>query len=82
MRQLKLKTSSFVLVSLLALSLLTGCGKGVFNTCPPIATYSAEQMSKSIAEVDQLPADSEILNMILDYAQLREQLRYCLDSND
>ena len=61
------------------MSLLTSCAKGVFNACPPIATYSAEQMRKSITEVDQLPADSEILNMILDYAQLREQLSYCLD---
>ena len=79
MKQLKLKTSSYVLVSLLDLSLLTGCVKGVFNTCPPIAVYSDDQLRKSITEVDQLPADSEILNMILDYAQLREQLKYCLD---
>jgi len=79
MKQLKLKTSSYVLVSLLALSLLTGCAKEVFNTCPPIVAYSDEQMSKSITEVEQLPADSELLNMILDYAHLREQLRYCLD---
>jgi len=79
MRQSKLKTSSFVFVSLLSISLLSGCVKGVFNTCPPIVAYSADQMEKSITEVEQLPADSEILNMILDYAQLREQLRYCLD---
>ena len=64
------------------MSLLTSCAKEVFNTCPPIAVYSDEQMRKSITEVEQLPVDSEILNMILDYAQLREQLRYCLDSND
>lgn len=79
MRQLKLKTSSYVLVSLLALSLLTGCAKEVFNTCPPIVVYSDEQQLNSLTELEQLEADSELLNMMLDYSQLREQLRYCLD---
>ena len=78
MKQLKLKTSSYVLVSLLALSLLTGCGKEVFNTCQPMVTYSNEQQMLVSDELMELEPGSELLNMMTDYAMLRQQLVYCL----
>ena len=78
MKQLKLKTSSYVLVSLLALSLLTGCAKEAFNTCPPIVIYSSEQQMLVADELMELEPGSELLNMMTDYAKLRQQLVYCL----
>ena len=78
MRQLKLKTNSYVLVSLLALSLLTGCAKEVFNACPPMVIYSSEQQMLVADELMELEPGSELLNMMTDYAKLRQQLVYCL----
>ncbi len=78
MRQSKLKTSSYVLASLLCVSLLTGCVRGVFNTCPPVVVYTHEQQKKAATELGQLETDSTVLDMMLDYAKLREQLGYCI----
>ena len=79
MAQLKSKTNSFTLVSLLFLILLSGCAREAFNTCPPIAVYSNEQLLLVADELVQLESDSQLLNMMTDYAKLRQQLRYCLN---
>jgi len=49
----------------------------VSNTCPPIVTYSSEQQLGAAEELLQLDPNSEVLNMMTDYAQLRQQLEYC-----
>jgi len=59
-------------------SLLSGCVKGGYNTCPPLVVYSEEQQALVADELEQLGLGSELSNMISDYAQLRQQLRYCL----
>jgi hypothetical protein len=79
MTQLRLKISSCVFASLLALGLLSGCSQGTFNACPPIVVYSNEQQLLVADELVQLEPGSELLNMMTDYAKLRQQLRYCLD---
>ena len=75
----RLKTSSCVFASLLALGLLSGCVREAFNTCPPIVAYSDEQQLLIADELMQLESDSQLLNMMTDYAKLRQQLRYCLN---
>ena len=75
----RLKTSSCVFASLLVMSLLTSCAEGTFNTCPPIVAYSDEQQLLIADELMQLESDSQLLNMMTDYAKLRQQLRYCLN---
>lgn len=80
MRQSKLKISSYVFASLLCLISLNGCAKAAFSTCPPVVDYSIEQQAKALSEIEQLEVnyiESEVVNMMLDYAQLREQLSFC-----
>ena len=77
MSQLKLKINNYVFVSLLSLILLSACGRVVSNDCPPIVTYSSEQQLGAAEELLQLDPNSEVLNMMTDYAQLRQQLAYC-----
>ena len=79
MSRLKLKINNYVFVSLLSLILLSACGGVVSNTCPPIVTYSSEQQLVAAEELLQLDPHSEVLNMMTDYAQLRQQLEYCND---
>ena len=77
MSQIKLKINNYVFVSLLSLILLSGCVGVVSNSCPPIVTYSSEQQLGAAEELLQLDPNSEVLNMMTDYAQLRQQLEYC-----
>ena len=77
MSRLKLKINNYVFVSLLSLILLSACGGVDSNTCPPMVTYSNEQQLLAANELMELDSDSEVLNMMADYAQLRQQLEYC-----
>tara|TARA_R110000824_G_scaffold191378_1_gene373043 strand:- start:831 stop:962 length:132 start_codon:yes stop_codon:yes gene_type:complete len=42
-----------------------------------MVTYSNEQQLLAANELMELDSDSEVLNMMADYAQLRQQLEYC-----
>ena len=49
--------------------------------CPPVVEYSAEFQERAAAEVEVLPADSSLSEMLSDYAVMRDQARVCgLDS--
>jgi hypothetical protein len=66
----------------IAASLLTGCGTGgseygVAAACPPVVEYTADLQVGASAEVERLPADSAIADMLSDYAVLRDQVRAC-----
>ena len=68
----------------IAVSLLTGCGKGgseggLAAACPPVVQYSAEFQARAAADVEMLPADSSITDMLSDYAVMRDQARACRD---
>ena len=70
----------------IAASLLAGCATGgseggVSAACPPVVEYSAEFQERAAAEVEVLPADSSLSEMLSDYAVMRDQARVCgLDS--
>ena len=45
--------------------------------CPPVRNYSDELRKRAIAELDLLPANSAVEEMLNDYAVLRQQIRAC-----
>jgi len=62
-------------------SLLTGCGTGVFEpvvgVCPPVMEHSREFQARAAEEVTLLPNGSAVVEMMGDYAVLRDQANAC-----
>ena len=58
---------------------VAGCTPSVhpITTCPPIVSYSAEQQARAADELDSLPADAELREMMADYKWMRDQARVC-----
>jgi len=70
-------------VLVVATSLLTGCATAGFETngvaaCPPVVEYSREFQARAAEELAMLHDGSAIVEMMGDYAVLREQLLICL----
>jgi len=45
--------------------------------CPPLRSYSDDFRKRAVAELDLLPANSAVEEMLTDYAVLRQQIRAC-----
>lgn len=63
-------------------SLLTGCATvgsdgGASRACPPVVAYSREFQARAADELDRLPENSAIAEMMADYAVMREQAIAC-----
>lgn len=59
---------------------LTGCAVGGSEThapCPPVVEYSSDDQARAADEVRALPEGAVIVQMLSDYAVLREQARAC-----
>jgi hypothetical protein len=52
-------------------------GSGGGATCPPVRAYSEEFRKRAVAEMDLLPANSAVEEMLTDYAVLRQQILGC-----
>lgn len=69
-------------VLVIATSLLTGCATAGFEAggvavCPSAAEYSREFQARAAAELALLPDESTIVDMMGDYAVMRDQARAC-----
>lgn len=67
----------------IATILLTGCATAGFEAggvapCPPVVKYSREFQAQAAEELAMLQGGSAIVEMMGDYAVLREQLLICL----
>jgi hypothetical protein len=65
---------------LIAMLWLSGCAMGGSDglaPCPPVVEYSAADQLRAADEVDALPEGAMVIQMISDYAVLREQARAC-----
>jgi hypothetical protein len=63
-------------------SWLTGCATADFETrsvaaCPPVVEYSREFQARAAEELAMLPDRSTIVDMMGDYAVMRDQARAC-----
>jgi hypothetical protein len=47
------------------------------GVCPPVVVYGAEFQARAAEEVQALPEGSAIVEMLSDYAVMREQARAC-----
>ncbi|UYP69806.1 hypothetical protein OIU14_07965 [Thalassobacter stenotrophicus] len=66
----------------MATSWLTGCATAGFESggvaaCPPVVEYSREFQARAAEELAVLPEGSAIVEMMNDYAVMRDQARVC-----
>ena len=69
-------------VLVIATSWLTGCATAGFEAggvaaCPPVVEYSREAQAWATEELALLPDGSAVVEMMGDYAVMREQARIC-----
>jgi hypothetical protein len=62
--------------------LLTACATAgseqrVVTVCPPVVEYSREFQARAAEQLELLPKGSAIVDMLGDYAVMREQARAC-----
>nr|WP_127657635.1 hypothetical protein [Alexandriicola marinus] len=72
-------------VLVIATSLLTGCATAGFESggvavCPPVVEYSREFQSRAAEELEMLPDGSAVVEMMADYAVMRDQARVCISN--
>jgi hypothetical protein len=60
---------------------LTACAMGNSDrsghVCPPVVEYTTADQGRGAAEVDMLPEAAMVVEMLSDYAVLRDQARAC-----
>jgi len=69
-------------VLVIAASWLTGCATAGFETggvgaCPPVVEYGREFQAQAAEELAMLPDGSAIVEMMADYAVIRDQAHAC-----
>ena len=65
----------------IAMISLSGCAMGgserALGVCPPVVEYDGGFQARAAGEVPALPDGSTIVEMLTDYAVMREQARVC-----
>ena len=61
----------------LILSLASCATSGVAISCLSLRPYSDVEMNNLEAEIEALPADSELITAMIDYERLRAETRAC-----
>jgi len=65
----------------IATLLLSGCATGVSDTppgvCSPVVDYSRAEQTRVVEEVAALAEGTLIIELLADYAMLRDQVRAC-----
>ena len=71
------RLAALVIVTSLLSACATVSSKPVIGVCPPVVEYDAGVQERVAEEVQALPDGSAIVEMLSDYAVLREQARGC-----
>ena len=65
----------------IATSLLSACATGGSDpggaACPPVVGYDQAVQDRAAAELEALPEDAALVEMMADYAVMRAQARVC-----
>lgn len=67
-------------VPLIAMLWLSACAMGGSDArtpCPPVVEYSAADQTRAATEIEALPEGAVMIQMMSDYAVLRDQARAC-----
>ncbi len=73
----KLRFAVLVIVTSLLGACATVSSERVVGVCPPVVEYDAGVQARAVEEVQVLPEGSMIVEMLSDYAVIREQARVC-----
>ncbi|MDP5309054.1 hypothetical protein [Paracoccus spongiarum] len=57
---------------------MVGSERRIDTVCPPVIEYSREFQARAADELNLLPEESAIAEMLADYSVLRAQARTCL----
>ncbi len=74
----RLRLAVLVIVTSLLGACATVSSERVVGVCPPVVEYDAELQARAAEQVQALPEGSMIVEMLNDYAVIREQARVCL----
>jgi len=62
-------------------SLLSACAtvgsERITGVCPPVVVYGAEFQARAAEEMQALPEGAAVVDILGDYAVMREQVRAC-----
>ena len=78
----KLRLAVLVIVTSLLGACATVSSELVVGVCPPVAEYDAELQARAAEQVQALPEGSMIVEMLNDYAVMRDQARMCFKVTD
>jgi hypothetical protein len=68
---------------LFLISFLSGCAaRQVESSCPPLRQWSNVEQNNIEADLEQLPADSMLIPVVIDYERLRAEIRACRGEHD
>mgnify|MGYP001090902058 CR=1 FL=1 len=65
------------LIAMLWLSACATGGSDAHALCPPVVEYTTADQARAVAEVEAFPESAVIVQMLSDYAVLRDQARAC-----
>jgi len=71
------RLAALVLVTSLLSACATVSSERFTGVCPPVVEYDAEFQTRAAEEVQALPEESAVVDMLSDYAVMREQVRGC-----
>jgi hypothetical protein len=74
---LKPRLAALAIVTSLLSACATVSSEQVTGVCPPVVEYDAGFQARAAEEVQALPEGSAIVEMLSDYAVMREQARGC-----
>ena len=74
---LKPRLAALVIVASLLSACATVGSERATGVCPPVVEYDDGFQAKAAEEVQALPEGSAIVEMLSDYAVMREQVRGC-----
>lgn len=66
-----------IVTSLLSACATAGFETGILAVCPLVVEYSLEEQARVAKELAKLPDGSAVVEMMGDYAVLRDQARLC-----
>ena len=73
----KPRLAALVIVTSLLNACATVISEPVIGVCPPVVEYDAGEQERAAEEMRALPDGSVIVEMLSDYAVMREQTRAC-----
>ena len=74
---LKPRLAALAIVTSLLSACATVSSERVVGVCPPVVKYDAELQARAAGQVQALPDGSAIVEMLTDYAVMRDQERVC-----